>query len=741
MTANLPRRSNGGNASADDQALTIYLDEDEGHPLFSLTFEDFLASMSLRVAGVDRAVVDQWLERHGIVPGVVVGAEFSRLRSSKTRILCCDERVLSLATRYGDAVSAPVSAVEGPEALTHAVSTIGDWSSLTLFMLNDRITEALVYRIASANRRREGGPLPYGFMTGFTPSHLAWLVAKTLIKLMLPSERQLGFADFDGETREVVSYALDPASGATERLELVEPWQDRRTCVLSVRTHGVSFDMSLGETVLCGHMDPRLPAARLVTAPVCFHDGTCFRLNRTADAPTRLLKAVHATPLFWGINSCGAVPLAGSAFGDATGYVFGLLAGAAVGVVAPYLTQPTTPLSNLAFGALLATGATMGEVAQALSQIEDPDADYDVFLLMGSPDARLSAARRVSPSLEKDSGSLRYDLEGQGRAAWRLDLPSEPDRRVPRRVVADDGKPAWSQALALPLGRERERSLLIITSQPDEFPGWVRIGQPRLSSAELQERLRELSRRIAVLARYPFVSSASKTAEECQSLLQQVLQYLNAEHLLRHWVYGASFLALLMQRLDSLEREAASGFVERVVTTDFSFDRESYNGFNPGLLRRSARSCSGCGEALYEALDQWTEDATFLRRKDVCANCFGVAMRLLTSPISTETPTASFDPTTRIVTGTMRIENPGDEPVSVWAAAAPRHGPRDAVIEPSCFAIPPRSRVAHTFTFVLRPDRRGVMSFRFFVSCQGAAEFHSMKFANSAPIGRFAAEP
>ena len=180
------------------------------------------------------------------------------------------------------------------------------------------------------------------------------------------------------------------------------------------------FRCRVADVALGGHMEPPLSPLLLAHAPICFHDGVCFRLNRSAEAPTRILPAIRATDLIWFLNTCGAIPFADSAFGKATGYVFGLLAGSATAIIGSYLAQPTTFWLNRVFEALLTTGATMGQIVTALCKVAGPT-DFDPYLLLGNPEMRLFSEERIRPA---KADSFSYEVNVTSRRAIRLYAPS-----------------------------------------------------------------------------------------------------------------------------------------------------------------------------------------------------------------------------------------------------------------------------------------------------------------------------
>lgn len=646
-----------------------------------------------------------------------------------TVVLCCDPRLHALAALFARAIAAPLHEADSADAAAAAVEAGDDARSVTIFLLNDRLTEELCFAIAQANRRRGRArrpPRTYGFMTAFTPEQAAWLVVKTLLLLCSGTrKRALVLARFDAEDGQIRAYRRAPATGAMQARSIAVPWSAPEVDFLGIHAHGVSFDAQLGRVALCGHLDPPLDSSRLAQAPACFHDGSCFRIVRRQGAESRL-PAVEASPRVWFLNSCAAVPFAGNAFGDGTSYAMGLLAGAAAGVIGPYLTLPTSSWLNSVCEGLLATGATLGEVAAGLCQAQDAEAEFDPFVLLGSPDLRLAAAEAASG--EPESSTFRYRLRGAGRLALRLRLPPGSD---PLAVVDDDGGEAWDGAGCQLIERGPERDLLVMLRQPSDLDGWLRLGPPGRPVSELRSEIEEVARRLAVLANYSFAAQEGPTIDACKDAAERFLACLAAPQLLRGHLFAALLLSRLYLLLDQLQPAVAQGFLDRVIASDFSFDRESHNGFEAGALRRSERSCPGCGGVLYTALDRWLGDRNYRRRKDVCANCIGVSMALESSPLAVDAP--------RVVAAEggavglrIGLRNPSRALARAWIAAAPRHGPAAAAVGPLRLDLPAGGCEERLFSFPLDVQRPGVLSFRFAVFCQGAVEFHSCKYANTA---------
>jgi hypothetical protein len=230
-------------------------------------------------------------------------------------------------------------------------------------------------------------------------------------------------------------------------------------------------------------------------APICFWDGKCFRLNRDADAPIHLVPAVRAAPLFWFLDSCAAIPLAHNAFGTNTSYVYGLLAGAAVSVIGPYVVQASTVWRSAIYEGLLMTGATTGEAAQAVGRLSPREAGFYSYVLVGSPDLRLVEPRIVRPS---DGNGLTYILRGRGASAFRLRLPEHAPTAT--GVVADDGAHVWGDAFAQVIEPGQERELLVLLDPPRDVDGFVTLACTGKKDADFVQEAEEVTRRLRVLS-------------------------------------------------------------------------------------------------------------------------------------------------------------------------------------------------------------------------------------------------
>jgi hypothetical protein len=712
-------------------ALSIVVQFD-GNTSTSLVLceEDQHLIVSLDVRGLNEEVIRHWLSRFGVVhrhrkdvtnwlPKPVVNIS--------TLVICCDPRVADLAELYAKATGTAIRHTKTCEELELAVESAKDIGSVTIFILNDEFEETTCHLVWRANQRRLAHgdqPLKAGFMTAFTSQQLAWLVTKTLILLQRPQLPRVGFANYHAATSQITTRIRAADTGATCDTEIENPWSCDEIMVMSVCAHGVSFDASLGRVALCGHLDPPLPSDRIARAPVCFHDGNCFRLNRAVDAPVELLRSVHAAPLVWCLNSCHAVSFASNSFGDGTGYVYGLVAGAAVAVIGSYLSQPTTELVNRAFEGLIATGATTGQTVAALCRLEDPEADYDPFVLLGSPDLQLLPTERWQGTAEAEA--VRYAISGPGRLAFRLRSMSL-DGNIPF-LVSDDGSESWNQAICLAVSCDCEQDLLVMLDEPADLEGWLAFALAGKDDREIREESEEQLRRVEVLSRYPFCDDES-LFDSCRTELRRILEFISVRHLLRRRIYMAVMMANYQMLLDRAQIAAIAGFINLVTTRDFSFDRESYNGFIPGPLRRTLRRCPTCDAALYEAHDRWEKDHRYRRRKDVCPNCIGVSMVLETSPLVVHPPVIEAHSSDGYVHIRLVIENPADVTLSARLAAAPRHGPAEAAQE-SIVDVPPQSKIHWQARFPLASESKGVVSYRFIVLCLGAAEFHNVTYEN-----------
>ncbi len=261
---------------------------------------------SIGSAGLNRPAVVRWLERHEIpllteAPAGPRGPLSDPLVRLATLVVCVDPRVRDLAALYARSIGADLREARAPEDVVAEIEQSRHRESVSLFVLNDRLEERLCQAVAEGNRRRRiagRAALSYGFLSAFTPAQLAWLIVKSWALFLQPRAESAGFAQWDFSTPRAVVRVRSARTGATRSLQLDAPWIADSVAVLGLRAHGASFDAAMGRVALCGHLDPPLPRERTLRAPSCFHDGVCFRMKAAQDAPTELLKAVDASPLF-----------------------------------------------------------------------------------------------------------------------------------------------------------------------------------------------------------------------------------------------------------------------------------------------------------------------------------------------------------------------------------------------------------------------------------------------------------
>lgn len=669
-------------------------------------------------AGLNAAVVTAWVRRFGLalvdeVPPDASPA--SPLASLATVVLVADARVDPLARAYAEAVGAPAITATESDAIAAAVAAAPRARSATLVLLNDALDEPLVEAVERGNAERVRGgraPLTVGMVTAFDLPKLAWLLAKTLVLLGSPVPSEASIGRFDGVRGAAT---LRPLGGAEPLGPAREPWADPGTLAQSVVAHGAAFDLSLGDVVLCGHLDPPPPAARTAVAPSCFHDGVCFRLGREGG-PTVRRRAHEATPLVWGIDSCGVIPFRDNAFGDGSSYALALLAGAAVAVIGPYLTMTTSGSAGRVFEALLETGWSTGEIAAALGCVDDNTIGFAPYLVLGSPDLRLATPPIQTADPPQDG---EFQILPEGRDTVAVNLP--PESRELREVVADDGGEAWNEALARRVEAPGRAALVVAFDGPKRFAGSLRLGDARKARGALAKRCDELDRRLGVLAGYGFAASEASLAEAVRALVRDTALTLRAPYLVRATAVGALRWVGAREALSKLEESIARRFVAAVVEHDVSFDRESENGFVPGPLRRTDDRCHVCGGTLYVAVDRWAADEGFRRLKATCPNCFGVAMRLATSSLASVGIAGAREGTAFRVRVTLR--SGVDGPLRAIVAAAPRRGPREDAAGPLFVDVPERREASVGLRFP--SSSRGVVTYRILVLCEGAAELYT----------------
>jgi len=686
----------------------------------------------LRGDTLNVAMARRWLARLSIAvyEGEIRDAALAEpFLTVPTLAISVDRRIDSIARMFAGAAGAEFVAAAGTAEAVLATEGRAGSRSNTVFVLNDRLTHALCLGLGAAGRRRMAAGewvRPSGFMTAFTPEQLAWLTVKTLALMTNGFPETMGFSEFNahGGGARFQRYSKDGAAEGVPDADL--RMESEETTIQSICSHGVSFDAQVGDVALCGHMDPPLSQLRMAQAPVCFHDGKCFRLNRSSESPTRVLKAVQATPMVWFLNACGAIPFGNSAFGDGTGYAFGLLAGAAVAVIGPYLAQPTTFWPNRVFEGLVTTGACLGETVVALSQAEE-QADFESYILLGCPELRMFEWTGVG----REGDSPDYRIQGRSRTAVRLPAPTQGACHV----VADDGTALWEQADHQLVRYGSAREILLLFAAAVDIDGWVRLGGGQCSDEQLLEEAAEIRRRLGVLALYVFCAEERQEIENCKALAERLENLLRGARWARKRIYAAWFYAKLQVTTEALQERVAERFLAHVARVDFSFDRESSNGFVAGQLRISEELCPQCGDTLYLANDRWMNEESYERLKYVCANCFSVKMFLTSSPI--RVVSAAMEVSVEELEARQRIEiaNRTGRVAQVLAAAISRHGPAEAASGPVKLLVPAYETMAHTFVFPLDPARRGVISYRAILLCQGSAEFYSFKYGNERPMG------
>jgi hypothetical protein len=649
--------------------------------------------------------------------------------ATATLVLSVDRRTDELAGRYADALGARARSVAVADVGAHVEGALAE-PSVTVFALADALDERLLDELWTANRARGAGgrdPGPFGLMTAIAPEQLRWLVAKTLRWLrdgpLLDSMR---FADFDGMLDSGAIREVGPGVPAApaDAMDGSE-WTDDSTHVAAVFTHSVSFDAHLGDVALCGHMDGLQDFQREHRgAPRCYYDGVCFRLNGRAGAPTRILRAAEASPLVWLLNGCGTIPLARSPFGVRTGYAYGLLAGAALAVVGTHLTQPTLRSRNTVFGALLATGATTGESALALSRMADESDSFHAHPLLGSPDIRLVRAARTE-HVRVEDGVARYEFGDDTPWAARLAVPGR-GRPVP---LVDDGGDGWAHVTT-----ERGRpELLLVSTGPGTPRGWLDVALDDPAHGRLAADAAELLCRLRILRGYEFMNAELAAVDECAALAGALAGTAADGGPVRRRRAAAVLLARIETALGELQRSACERFVAHVRANDFNMDRESYNGFRPGPARRTRRTCPACGDALFRSDDRWLEDPSYVRTKLLCANCFAVSTTLRTAGVRVSPLRLDGVRPGPVATLRLGLNNAGGA-TRAWIAAAPRHGTPEATAGPTAVDLAAGMRTSRSLTLDLVTAHPGTQSIRAIVLAGGAAQFQSFLLPASALI-------
>jgi hypothetical protein len=678
--------------------------------------------------GLNEAVVRDWAGRFGVAMRADVPPDVrpaGAIGSLATAVLAPDPPVEGLAGAYASAVGAPLVPVADPDALAAAIATEPSASSATVVLRSERLDHHLIDALARGNAERvQSGrpPLAIGMVAAFDPPKLAWLLAKTLVCLGLTASRDAAIGRFDGISNTVTTRSLGGGAAATARSE---PWIDRRTVAQSVVAHGAAFDLGLGDVVLCSHLDPPLPAERTAVAPSCFHDGICFRLAR-GDGPTTRRPAHEATPLFWGIDSCGTIPLRDNSFGQGSSYAFALLAGSAVAVIGSYLALTTTGLAARAFEALLEAGWSTGEIAVALGGVDHNAADFNPYVCLGSPDLRLAPAGTTPGRLEHEVVPVRAD----GSDTVAIELAA--GRPEIRDVVDDDGDDAWRSAFARRVDAPGRSALVVAFDGPRRFAGELRLADAGRARGALVQRCDELGRHLGMLACHEFAGAHAARISALRASVAEAAATARAEYAVRAIPAAAQRLRSVGHELPALQESVAESFVQTVLERDVSFDRESENGFVAGELRRARESCHVCDGPLYVALDRWAADERQLRLKATCPNCFGVAMRPETSPL------ASVEVDGEAAGGAFRLRvrprSAVDRPLSALVAAAPRRGGADGRAGVVAVAVPASGEVEAELEFGVTGG--GVVTYRILVLCEAAAELYTAFDRSSARAPR-----
>ena len=250
-------------------------------------------------AGLNVAVVTAWARRFGLALLDEVPSDAGPappLASLATVVLIADGRVRLLAGAYAEAVGAPAVAAPDPDAVATAVAAAPSARSATLVLLNDAFDEALLDALerGNAERVRSGrASLTVGIITAFDLPKLAWLLAKTLVLLnpRVPADASIG--RFDGVRGAAT---LRPLGGGQASSSAREPWTDPRTLAQSVVAHGVAFDLSLGDVVLCGTSTRRCPSRGQQSLQAAF---TTASASDSAETEGRRCGAARTTRRRW----------------------------------------------------------------------------------------------------------------------------------------------------------------------------------------------------------------------------------------------------------------------------------------------------------------------------------------------------------------------------------------------------------------------------------------------------------
>jgi hypothetical protein len=701
--------------------LAVRLDDRASEPL-SLESASHNAIATLSTAGLNQAAVVQWLARHDVP--LVASSRVTKDPSAPvlvrlpTIVLCADHRIERLARLYARSVDAPLHLAATPDQVRTTIDRFGLGHSVTIILLNDRLEESLCHAAGVAARRRGAS---YGFLTGFTPEHVAWLIVKSWTMLLRPFPPTIGFASWSFTDGDATVRTRSASDGATHQARARAPWTASAVTVMSVRAHGAPFDASLGEVVLCGHVTPRLPLERTRRAPSCFHDGVCFRMASTGTVPTERLEATDALPLVWYLDSCASIPLTGCAFGEGTSYVFGLIAGAAVGVVGPFLDLTTEGSLTRHCEAVLATGGTLGESVAAACNIERGEG-FDKFLLIGSPDVRIAAQHRIEG--QRQGQRIVYSVRGERQYAFRLAVPS--DLELPVHVVGDDGERMWTTAECHFLAHGRDRDLIVTLAEPADVDGRLTVAGGLTTNQQLAEQTSHIVDNLRVLRRVPFVGASERPAiARCRLLARVLRDVVDAPQRLRCRADAAVLLAHLTSELDALHQAIALRFLEAVAAHDVNLDRVAADGVQLRPTERSNQRCPTCRCALYATSTRSRHRSSYARRWVQCPNCSGLSLTPDNSPLDIALPVADRDATGLSIS--LQIRNCSAFPARVTIAGLARKGSLDDALGPRALMLDSGELQRHTLRVPINATSPGVISYRLVFLCRGAVELLALK--------------
>jgi hypothetical protein len=704
-------------ALVDGQASPLRIDPSPGRLEFSLATD-----------GLNRVLLDRWLIRHGVdavSPGHDTGrpATIATALPLPTIVVVADPRVEDLARLHATLAGAPLRTADRPDSLGETVRGLPAGRSLTAVLLSDRLDEALCQSINAANQaRRAAGlaPVRYGFLAALNRPHLAWLLVKTWVLLLSPPARTVTFSDWDFSGQQGMARTRDAASGRTSLYSLEAPWVDERVNVLSVRAHGASFDLSLGETVLCSHFSPPVPGNRITRGPSCFHDGVCFRMAPGRKGPTIRILAQDATPLVWCLDSCATLPFTGNAFGNMA-FAFSLIAGAAVGVMGPFLDIVTSGGLTRLYEAVIATGGSLSEAAAAACGFE-PARGFDRFLLIGSPDLRLLPSSRVEPAQEGGRG--RYLLWGHGQQIWRLAARAHGGSAP--AIVGDDGDDIWASAHADRVEDEGGPSLLVTLPAPADMDGWLLVGAGGDSFQVLEREAARMADSLAMLQLYPFVDPDDELLARCRGWTEILRRAAGESSRVRARAETALALAKLRLSLEDLHQSLAERFLAEVAERDVSLDRIPGAGFDLEPTARAATACPGCGSALYVTRGRWSANHAYVRRWVQCANCAGIALAREDGRLVVRALTA------RLINGQLeimvRLRNRSGRAIQATLAGQARRGPPESGWGPSVVKLEPRASRTLRFSVSGLSASPGVISYRLLALCDGDAQLYALRY-------------